>query len=111
MKEITGKKTAKLNVVKDEDGEILTEGDQIKQRWQQYCQGLYASRDGSGGSTEPIEVDEGEPNILRSEVELAMKKTRNDKAPGCDDIPAELLKESGEEGVSVMHRLCSEKTT
>ena len=63
MNEITGKKTAKLNVVKDEDGEILTEGDQIKQRWQQYCQGLYASRDGSGGSTEPIKVDEEEPNI------------------------------------------------
>lgn len=52
-------------------------------------------------------MDEEEPNILRSEVELAMKKMRNDKAPGCDDIPAELFKESGEEGVSVMHGLCN----
>ncbi|XP_072039517.1 craniofacial development protein 2-like [Amphiura filiformis] len=35
VKEITRKKRQKLDVIKDEDGEILTECDQIKQRWQQ----------------------------------------------------------------------------
>ncbi|XP_072020211.1 uncharacterized protein [Amphiura filiformis] len=107
VKEITGKKTPKLDVIKDEDGEILTESDQIKQRWQQYCQGLYASKDGLGGETEPIEVDENEPDILRSEVVMAMKKMRTGKAPGYDDIPAELIKETGDEGVDVVHKLCN----
>ncbi|XP_072025344.1 uncharacterized protein [Amphiura filiformis] len=107
VKEITGKKTPKLDVIKDEDDKSLTESDQIKQRWQQYCQGLYASKDGLGGATEPLEVDEVEPDILRSEVVMAMKKMRTDKAPGYDDIPAELIKETGEEGVDVMHKLCN----
>ena len=107
MKEITGKRTPKLNVVKDDDGEILTESDQIKQRWQQYCQGLYSSNDGLGGVTEPIEVVEDEPDILRSEVVFALKKMRTGKAPGYDDIPAELIKETGDEGVILMHKLCN----
>ncbi len=107
VKEITGKKTPKLNVVKDDRGEILTEGEEIKQRWQQYCQGLYASRDGLGGVTEPIEFEEEEPDILRSEVVMAMNKLRTGKAPGCDDVPAELIKETGEEGVDVIHKLCN----
>ena len=76
VKEITGKRTPKLNVVKDDDGKMLTESDQIKQRWQQYCQGLYFSNDGLGGVTEPIEVVEDEPDILRSEVVFALKKMR-----------------------------------
>ena len=107
VKEITGKKTPKLNVVKAEDGEILTEDNQIKQRWKQYCQGLYAGRDGLGGVSEPIQMQEDEPCILRSEVVKAIKKLRTGKAPGHDDIPAELIKETGEEGVCVMHKLCN----
>ena len=86
---------------------ILIEDDQIKQRLKQYCQGLYASKDGLGGTSEPIELEEDEPDILRSEVVLAMKKMRTGKAPGYDDIPAELIKETGEEGVSIMHKLCN----
>ena len=107
VKEITGKRTPKLNVVKDDDGEILTESDQIKQRWQQYCQGLYSSNDGLGGVTEPIEVVEDEPDILRSEVVFALKKMRTGKAPGFDDIPAELIKEKGDEGVILIHKSCN----
>ena len=48
-----------------------------------------------------------EPDILQSEIREAMNHLRTGKAPGIDNIPAELLKESGDEGVKVMHKLCN----
>jgi hypothetical protein len=35
-----------------------------------------------------------------------MDKIKNGKSPGIDDIPIELLKAAGEEGVTIMWRLC-----
>ena len=37
---------------------------------------------------------------------LAIKIMRTGKAPCYDDIPAELIKETGE-GVTVMHKICN----
>ncbi len=42
---------------------------------------------------------------LLSEVRHVMKQLRNGKAPGCDDLPAELLKASGDEGICLMSQL------
>ena len=47
-----------------------------------------------------------EPPILRSEVEWALTKIKNGKAPGIDDIPIEIWKASGKEGVDVLWKLC-----
>ena len=49
---------------------------------------------------------EEDPDILLSEVEQAIKRMRSGKSPGFDNIQAELLKESGTEGVEVIYRLC-----
>ena len=43
---------------------------------------------------------------LRSEVEKAIRGLKNNKAAGCDEIPAELLKGFGENGVTILHKLC-----
>ncbi len=37
-----------------------------------------------------------------------MRELPNGKSPGIDQIPAELIKASGEKGVSMMHKLCCE---
>ena len=42
------------------------------------------------------------------EVEQAIKRLRNGKSPGIDNIQAELLKESDIEGIKIIHRLCNE---
>ena len=40
IKQLTNKPTHRLNVLKDDDGNILTEGEEIKARWKQYCENL-----------------------------------------------------------------------
>ena len=39
------------------------------------------------------------------EVELAEKQFKNGKATGCDDISAEMIKASGDLGISLLHKL------
>ena len=51
--------------------------------------------------------EEDDPDILLSEVEHAVDRLRNGKSPGIDNIQAELLKETGDEGLIIIHRLCN----
>ena len=108
IKLLTKKPVPKLNVLKDASGKILTEDTEIKARWKQYCQNLYASQedDHTDESSHNDDVT-SEPEILRSEVEQAMKKLKSGKSPGADNIPAELLKQSDNEGIDVIHKLCN----
>ena len=52
-------------------------------------------------------VDEGVPvtEPTRREVSDAIKSLKNNKAPGPDNIPAELLKHGEEELVSILHEM------
>ena len=56
--------------------------------------------------TENLE-DEPCPPPLKSEIELAIKSLKERKSPGCDNIQAEMIKASGEEGLDVYYRLCT----
>ena len=69
---------------------------------------MYASKDDDDTQEDREQQEfEDDPDILLCEVENAMKALRSGKAPGVDNIQAELLKESGEEGVVIIHRLCN----
>ncbi|XP_071807997.1 uncharacterized protein [Asterias amurensis] len=104
VKLLTSKPTTRLN---DGDGTILTEEKDIKDRWQQYCERLYASQEEVTDHENDHQLEyEEDPDILLSEVEQAIKRMRSGKSPGFDNIQAELLKESGTEGVEAIHRLC-----
>ena len=107
VKLLTSKPNTRLNVLKDGDGTILTEEKDIKDRWQQYCERLYASQEEVTDQENDHQLEyEEDPDILLSEVEQAIKRMRSGKSPGFDNIQAELLKESGTEGVEVIYRLC-----
>ena len=41
MKEMTGSFSAKMCAVKDKQGKVLTEGEQVKLRWKEYTEELY----------------------------------------------------------------------
>ncbi len=111
IKSLTKKAAPKLNVLKDENGNILTEDEEIKARWKEYCGKLYASKETEEEEEDvDVRLDDDhilEPSILYSEVKNAVNHLRKGKAPGIDNIPAELIKESGEEGLRVMHMLCN----
>ena len=46
------------------------------------------------------------PEITRDEVAKAIKNLKNNKSPGVDNIPSELIKHGGESMVDVMFKLC-----
>lgn len=48
-----------------------------------------------------------EPPVLESEVRNALHNIANNKAPGADGIPAELIKACGEEGIRVLTLICN----
>ena len=45
---------------------------------------------------------------LRSEVERAINSLKDRKSPGCDEITAEMIKASGEAGITYYHTICTE---
>jgi hypothetical protein len=49
---------------------------------------------------------EKEPCILEEEVKAALHQISNDKAPGVDEIPIELIKAGGDEAARVITMLC-----
>ena len=53
-------------------------------------------------------VSHPEPDILECEVKWALRSTAVNKASGCDEIPAELLKSLKEEAIKVLHSLCQQ---
>ena len=105
VKEVTRKFSAKLNVVNDENGNPLSNKEEISSRWYRYCNTLYGGDDWNDGNYYSSET-EIEPEPLRSEVVAAMKELKTSKAAGVDGIPAELIKCLGEEGVSMMWQMC-----
>ena len=96
----------KLNAIRDEKGKVLTEKSGILDRWKQHCEKLFNDCQSGIQTGNGNDKSKGaEPPPLQLEVEKALKELPNGKSPGVDQIPAELIKASGE-GVLVMHRLC-----
>jgi len=84
------------------------EKSQILHRLMHYTEDLYRKPD-NDKSMEPIVVseEEREPDILLNEVKDAILLFKNNKAPGEDQIQAKLIKEAGDLGAQVMHKLCN----
>ena len=80
----------KTGTIKDRNGTDLTEGEDIKNRWQEYTEELYKK-----GLNDPDNHDgviiHLEPDILECEVKWALRNIIPNKANGGDGIPAELF--------------------
>ena len=104
MREITGKWVPKTDAIKDKMGRTLTESDDIKRLWAEYCSELYEGDDEE--QMEEMIYESMEPAPLRSEVEWALKHLRNGKSPGIDNIPIEMWKASGKELITLLWKIC-----
>ena len=111
IRQITKKPSIKMQTVKSKDGKILTEGYDVKRRWKENYQELYNNRnpvDDTANNLPQMANQDKEAEILREEVESAVKKLTDGKTPGYDSISGEELKAAGETGISILHKLCNQ---
>jgi hypothetical protein len=86
----------KTNVVKDERGELLADPQKILTWWKNYfCQLFNVQGPGGIRQTGIHTAEPFMPEPSAAEFEVAMRKLKSYKAPGSDQIPAELIQTGG----------------
>ena len=112
IKEITGKFRPKYSGILDENKQLVSSGEEVKQRWLNYTEALYKKNSSitcSPMTTESSDfLHEMEPEILESEIRSAIAQLPNRKSPGIDGIPIELVKALGDRGTRMIHEMCNE---
>ena len=97
----------------DSDGNIVTDANDVKQRWKEYFEWLLNVDDGRRAElTESVlgvmnEITNGEPEISVEDVRKAVKKLKRGKVPGVDGITSEMLKCGGECLLEWLRRVCN----
>ena len=81
---------AKMSSIKDRNGMVLTEAEDIKKRWQEYTEELY-KKDLHDPDNHDGVISHLEPDILECEVKWALGSITMNKASGHDRIPVELF--------------------
>uniref|UniRef100_A0A3B1JXQ2 ribonuclease H n=1 Tax=Astyanax mexicanus TaxID=7994 RepID=A0A3B1JXQ2_ASTMX len=102
-------KQNQLTVIEDKDEELLTEKAAVMERWTEYCKELYNFPIKPDNTLLKKEQDTREVArlpVLKEEVRHAVKRLKTGKSPGPDNIPAELLKNGGEDTISILTSMC-----
>ena len=95
--------------VRNEAGVLLRTAEEEMHRWREHFQTVL-------NHEEPINPPEVEPNdelnirtghVTRIEIKNAIKKLKNGKAAGCDNIPPEAIKAGGDTSEEVLLGLCN----
>ena len=105
IKELKRKKfTNSSGIIKDKDGTILFEENDIKRRWLEYVQELY---DEPNRSAPPLYFKEPLNGLttLKSKIQNALSRMRNEKALGSDKISAETLTALNHFGLELLQLL------
>ena len=100
-----------MQTVKNKNGDVLTEMQEVKDRWKENYNELY-------NNPNPINVEmtetipqmtcmDKEPDLLKEEISSAIRKLADGKAPGYDNVTGEELKATGNSGVEILHHLCN----
>ena len=101
VKRLTKKPTKATNAINNKDG--------YKPK-HEYCTELYGNKHTGDDRVLQISASamiEPEPHILESEFLDAINSLPNNKAPGIDNIPGELLKSAKHEVIPVLTQICN----
>ena len=82
---------AKMGLIKDRNGQDLTEAEDIKKRWQEYTEELY-KKDLHDPDNHDGVITDLEPDILECEVKWALESITANKASGGDGIQLSCFK-------------------
>ena len=85
----------------------LTEGEDIKKRWQEYTEELY-EKDLHNQDNHDGMITHLEPDTLECEVKWALESITTNKASGGDGIPVELFQILKDDAMKVLHSICQQ---
>ena len=107
FRDIKGIFHMKTDSTKGRNGMDLTEGEDIKKRWQEYTEELYKKdlheQDNHDGVIIHLEAD-----ILECKVKWALESITMNKVSGGDGIPVELFQILKDDAVKVLHPICQQ---
>ena len=96
---------SQIRCIKNKDGEVLLDDDKIKGRWKEYFEELLnVENDRIQRDVQQREIRDVQA-ISEEEVRDAMRKMKNNKAVGPDNIPIEAWKCLGREGIEWLTKL------
>ncbi|XP_061493563.1 uncharacterized protein LOC133389608, partial [Rhineura floridana] len=107
IREMKGKFKPRVGMLNNQQGNTLTDQDEIKGRWKQYTEELY-KRDIRMTDSFTEEPYDEEPEILECKVKAALKILGRNKSPEIDGIPIELLQATETESVHILKKICQE---
>ena len=108
VKNLTNKFKPMIDTIKDENGKILGEVEEVKERWAHYSTDLYKKNPNTVVPQHTFVVnDKEELPPLYSEVAKAINELKANKSPGFDDITAELVKCGNKNVVNYFLKLCT----
>ena len=96
--------SARMPVIKDMIGKVLTEGVQVKEQWREHMQVLYHHDPSMRDVYTPYPFPPEQ--VTKEEVRSALESLDKGKALGIDDILIKLLKFGGESAIDIMAILC-----
>ncbi|XP_033110367.1 uncharacterized protein LOC117111543, partial [Anneissia japonica] len=92
-----GKDVQQVRTIRNVNGNVLTDQLSVLKRWKEYFERLMNEENEREQRVEEVdEVDQDIPQISKYEVREALKKMKNGKAVGPDDIPVKTWKCLGE---------------
>ena len=97
---------AKMGPIKDRNGMDIMEAEDIKKRWQEYTEELY-KKDHYPDNHDDM-ITHLESDILECEVKWALGNITENKASGCDGIPAELFQILKDDAIKGLHSICQQ---
>ena len=92
--------------MKDENGYVMISSEAMLKKWKEYFEKLMNEENDGVSKTEEIEIaNKGVNCASREEVKNALRRMKQGKAVGLDELPIEVWKCMGEMGIEFLTRL------